>query len=179
MDAGTQAALEIWKTTIDLQKHFNDLSMRVRGLAITVLGGFLGAAGYALNASRNVVVAATSIPLTTLILFAALICWSAFYLMDRLWYHRLLTATVAHGQKVEAALMTDLPIIGLTRCINDASPIYGLKARHRLSIFYGFFGALLYTAAGIYYRAPLAFFITGALVAFGIFLLEFFSNRSG
>jgi hypothetical protein len=40
-----KAALEIWKVTIDVQKHFNDLSIQVRNFAMTELGALLAAAG--------------------------------------------------------------------------------------------------------------------------------------
>src|SRR3546814_14384707 len=38
--------IEIWKTIIDVQKHFNELEMRIRNVAVTVLAAFLAAAGF-------------------------------------------------------------------------------------------------------------------------------------
>src|SRR5437899_11145375 len=49
-----KAQLEVWKVTIDVQKHFNDLSMRVRNFAITVPGALLAAARYALKDGATV-----------------------------------------------------------------------------------------------------------------------------
>ena len=37
-DESTQFALETWKKTVDVQQHFNDLEMRIRNFAITVVG---------------------------------------------------------------------------------------------------------------------------------------------
>lgn len=54
------------------------------------------------------------VSLTGMILLAALACWVAFFVMDRLWYHRLLKAAVKHGRKVEDALKASIPCIGLT-----------------------------------------------------------------
>lgn len=165
MDFETQAALETWKVTIDVQKHFNELSMKVRGLAVTVLAAFLAAAGYALNDKPTVSFAGSPLSLPGLILLAALLCWTAFYLMDRLWYHRLLAATVAHGRTIEQSILPTVPTVGLTSSIDDASPIFGLKARHRLSIFYGFFGALLFVGAGVALKSGYLFFGVGVLFA--------------
>ena len=36
-------ALEVWKTTVDVQKHFNELELKIRNFAITVVGAFLAA----------------------------------------------------------------------------------------------------------------------------------------
>lgn len=148
---GEQASLEIWKVTIDVQKHFNELSMRVRSIAVTVLAAFLAAAGYALKGAMTVVILGQTVSLAALTLAAGLLCWAAFYLMDRHWYHRLLRGAVAHGIKVEEALAERLPIIGLTGSIAYVSPmtVWGVKthARHRLDIFYGIIGLLLLAAA--------------------------------
>src|SRR5690606_38309066 len=62
-----QAAFEVWKATIEVQKHFNEISLRVRSIAVTVLGAFLDAAGYALNEQTAVTVLKDSVPLTALI----------------------------------------------------------------------------------------------------------------
>lgn len=146
------ATFEVWKVTIEVQKHFNDLGMRVRSIAITVLGAFLAGAGYALKEQKTVAFGSTQISLSGLILASALVCWGAFYVMDRLWYHRLLKAAVKHGVEVEEALKPTVPLIGLTRTINDESPLFGFRAGHRLSIFYTSIAVLLMIAAGVAFR---------------------------
>lgn len=138
-----KAALEVWKVTIDVQKHFNDLSMRVRNIAITVLGAFLAAAGYVLKDGATVTLVDRSFSLTAWILVAASVCWFSFYLMDLHWYHRLLRGAVKHGIFVEQSLQSRIPEIGLTEAIDRASPIHRLRASQRLTIFYGLTGSLL------------------------------------
>ena len=138
-----KAALEVWRVTIDVQKHFNDLSMRVRNFAITVLGALLAAAGYALKDGTTVTLLNRSFSVTAWILSAALICWFAFYFMDLHWYHRLLRGAVKHGKQVELGLESQIPNIGLTHTIAAASPVYGLSALQRLAIFYGLIGSVL------------------------------------
>lgn len=68
--------------------------------------------------------------------------------MDRLWYLRLLKVAVVHGRKVEEALVWTVPTIGLTTTIDNLSPLWGLRAGHRLTIFYCSIAALLWIAAG-------------------------------
>jgi hypothetical protein len=169
----TEHALEVWKVTIDVQKHFNDLCLRVRSIAVTVLGAFLAAAGYALREHQSVTVLGKAASLAGLILLAGLICWTAFWLMDRLWYHRLLRAAVRHGRKVEQALVETVPVIGLTCTIDDESPLLGMRAGHRLSVFYGFVAVLLFVAAGMALEAPTLYHIGGFAVLLAIFVTEF------
>lgn len=167
------ATLEVWKTTIEVQKHFNELSLRVRSIAITVLGAFLASAGYALKERAAVTFLGKDVSLTGMILLAALVCWIVFYVMDRLWYHRLLRAAVQHGRKVEAALKEAVPASGLTGTIDDASPLWGLRAGHRLSIFYGFIAMLLWLGAGSSLRASPLYYIIGVVFALIATALEF------
>lgn len=157
------ATLEVWKTTIEVQKHFNELSMRVRSIAVTVLAAFLAAAGYALKEKSAVGFLGQRVSLTGMILLGALICWLAFYVMDRLWYHRLLRAAVRHGRKVEEALKGSVATIDLTETIDDASPIWGMRAGHRLSIFYGFVVVLLWLAGGSALGASSPYYILGSV----------------
>lgn len=157
------ATLEVWKATIDVQKHFNELGLRVRSMAVTVLGALLAAAGYALKDHRTVDFLGGKASLTGTILLAALICWTAFFVMDRLWYHRLLKAAVLHGRRVEEALIKAVPTIGLTTTIDEASPLIGLRAGHRLSIFYGFVAVLLWLGAGSALKATSPYYLLGAV----------------
>lgn len=165
MTEDEKAQLEVWKVTIDVQKHFNDLSMRVRNFAITVLGAFLAAAGYALKDRSTVTMLDQPFSLTGWILVAALLCWFAFYLMDLHWYHRLLRGAVKHGMQVERTLQAKLPDIGLTHAIDAASPIYRLRASQRLTIFYGLIGSMLLAAILAAFHASSGYFLALAVVA--------------
>lgn len=167
------ATLEVWKTTIDVQKHFNELGLRVRSIAVTVLGAFLATAGYALKERSGVQFVGQQVSLTGMILLAALVCWIAFYVMDRLWYHRLLRAAVQHGRKVEQSLIASLPVVDLTGTIDDLSPIMGLRAGQRLSIFYGFVAVLLWLGAGTSLRASAQYYWAGTALMLVALLLEF------
>lgn len=173
------ATLEVWKATIDVQKHFNELSLRVRSIAVTVLAALLAAAGYALKEQRSVNFLGSEASLTGMILLAALVSWTAFFVMDRLWYHRLLRAAVAHGRKVESALSGRIPTVGLTETIDNGSPIWSLRAGHRLSIFYGFIAVVLWLGAGISLRAGPPYYVLGIVLLLLAFGLEFSVRPDG
>lgn len=172
-----EAALEVWKVTVDVQKHFNDLGMRVRSIAITVLGAFLAAAGYALKEQQTVSLGGTPVALTGLILTSALVCWAAFYVMDRLWYHRLLKAAVVHGRKVELALTQAVPSIGLTHTIDAESPLFGIRAGHRLSAFYVAIAVLLLIAAGVAFQSEIPAIVLATALCGSVITAEWLRAR--
>jgi hypothetical protein len=144
--------LEAWKTSIEVQQHFNTLEMQIRNFAITVLTAVLGAAALSLGSEyrARMWLGRFEVPLASLIFFAGLVAWGAFYFMDRFWYHRLLRGAVSHAQAIEKALEKDLPGIGLSSAIAQASPVgFGRKKRWaihssgRLDIFYGFIAGIV------------------------------------
>ncbi|WP_051124922.1 hypothetical protein [Sphingomonas sp. PAMC 26605] len=145
--------IEVWKTIIGVQQHFNELEMRIRNVAVTVLAAFLGAAGYTLKEGLHVRFGSNDISLTGLVLIAGTVCWLCFYGMDRAWYHRLLKGAVLQGMRVEDALSADVPGIRLTYAIGEASPIkvLGLKigSNARLDAFYLVIAGLLLSAAAM------------------------------
>jgi hypothetical protein len=46
-DDRNRVLIEAWKQTIQVQQHFNDLELRIRNYAITLLGALFGVAAYA------------------------------------------------------------------------------------------------------------------------------------
>ncbi|WP_333573820.1 hypothetical protein [Sphingomonas sp.] len=143
--------IEIWKTIIDVQKHFNELEMRVRNVAVTVLAAFLAAAGFTMKENMHVALDGTRISLTSLVLAGGALCWLAFYGMDRFWYHRLLIGAVRQGMIAEDALADRYPAIRLTKAIGDASPIeigsFRVHSSRKIDIFYLLIAGLLGLAA--------------------------------
>lgn len=155
MDETAKAQLEVWKTTIEVQQHFNDIEMKVRGLALTVLTATLGAAAVAVRDGTVIEVFGLGVKLGAAVLGAGLIAWCGFYFVDQVWYHRLLIGAVRHAQQLEDLLEEKVPGAGLTRAISDASPYpgqigvwrakitYTLHSRHKLSVFYGLVAVVL------------------------------------
>jgi FMN phosphatase YigB (HAD superfamily) len=133
--------IDFWKKVIDVQQHFNDLEMRIRNFAITILGALFGAAGLALSRDVRIEIGGLGYPLGLFLLIAALLTWMGFWFMDRHWYHRLLYGAVQHGMRVENSIKAAVPEITLTEAIGKASPIdlWKIKIRSpaKINIFYG------------------------------------------
>jgi hypothetical protein len=132
--------LEAWKQTVATQMHFNDIAMRIRAVALTLVAAVLTAKELVGGAHGGRV------------LVALLIVWVAFYLMDRWWYHYLLLGAVLHGSALEdraRALGLALPgkrsLLGLTQSVSRLNQeALGLKAKYKIDLFYALmFAALL------------------------------------
>jgi hypothetical protein len=140
--------IELWKQAIDVQKHFNDIELRVRSLALTILTFALGGATLAVKDGRVAIILGFRLQLGAIVLVAGLISWLAFYFMDQIWYHRLLVGAVKHTQDLEKVLRLNLPAAGLTHAISDNSPSrfklgfgqykleYVIRSRGKIRTFY-------------------------------------------
>lgn len=117
--------IKIWDRTIDVQKHFNDIELKIRQLAITVSGLLLGGIITAskLNLSENSNLISIGFLITAII-------WLIFYFMDRYWYHPLLKGSVYAGLELEKQISSKLDIKGLTNNIGEKSPM-----KNRISIY--------------------------------------------
>ena len=107
--------LDVWKKTVDVQMHFNQLSLQVRNFLITLFGGILTAFYLFLKDERY----SDSVGL----MFIALPVLVAMYIMDYLWYHRFLVSSVRHANKIEGELKSIMPNIDLGNTIRKESAI--------------------------------------------------------
>lgn len=150
--------VEVWKKIVDVQQHFNDLELRIRNFALIVTGAFIGLGGYAIKDGGTAALFGVHVSVAGLVVFCSLLPLAAFYLMDRLWYHRLLDGSVAAATPVEARLREMGLTIELGTKISEASPftLFGKKVRskHKMDGFYGLI------ASGI--------FILSIILAFGV-----------
>lgn len=122
-DEQAKLRVEAWKTTVDVQKHFNDLELRIRNFALTILTAVLGAVGVSIKERVFIQIGSFSVSLAVWFLGIGALSWLAFYFMDRWWYHSLLRAAVQHGMSVEEKLEVEVPTaFGLTTAISKASP---------------------------------------------------------
>lgn len=121
--------LDAWKKAVDVQQLFIDIEMRIRNLVLTLLGAAVAAMGVAGTA-----------PYRAPILVATLVLISAFWLMDRHWYHRLLTGAVREGARLEKALQDQGVQVGLGGAISaeSALPVLGrqVHSRSKIDLFY-------------------------------------------
>lgn len=114
--------IEAWKTTVQVQQHFNDIEMKIRALAITVLTAVLTAAAIAIKDGTTLHIFGVGVPLGSALLFIGLVTWLLFYGVDQIWYHRLLIGAVRQGEALEKLLAPQIPGIGLTQRISEESP---------------------------------------------------------
>ena len=146
-------ALDAWKKTVDVQQHFNDLELRIRNYAVTILAAILGLAAYGIKEDLRIVALGHSTSLAAAVLVAGVFPWLAFYFMDRFWYHRLLYGAVGHGSRIEDRWKTAIPEIALTDSIGKASPLkifrWVLHTTGKIDLFYGA-GVLLLVLLGAF-----------------------------
>lgn len=144
-DERTKHYVELWKQTVAVQQHFNDLEWRIRGLALTALTFTMGAAGVAAEKGLRVDVSGFSVSVSSAICVGGLFLWADFWFVDRIWYHRLLIGAVKHGEELEDELSRYLPRAGLTKAISKSSPSllkfpagksYLLHSSRKLGVFY-------------------------------------------
>ncbi|WP_224401814.1 hypothetical protein [Pseudonocardia sp. ICBG1034] len=161
----TKAYIEVWKQTVAVQQHFNDIEWRIRQLALTAITFALGAAAVAAKDRTAVNAFGINIQLATLILLFGFALWMSFYFVDQVWYHRLLLGAVKHGEAIEEEIQKFLPSVSLTQTISRSSPYtFGIgskticiHSRIKLRIFYVIGGLVLLVAgAALQLSSPAA-----------------------
>ncbi|URK19698.1 HAD hydrolase-like protein [Thalassospira sp. GO-4] len=148
-----------WDKIVDVQKHFNDLQMKVRSFAIAVVGAFMGGAGLAIKNEVFVHLFGKEFPVSALIVGGVIPIWFVFFLMDRYWYHNFLTGAVKQGLYSEKILKPFIPNVGLTTAIGKESPskIGGMviHSRHKINSTYMLVGlALVAVCIGLATATP-------------------------
>jgi HAD superfamily hydrolase (TIGR01549 family) len=132
------AVVEAWKKTIDVQQHFNDLEMRIRNFALTMIVAILGTIGISSTQTAH---SPQFFWYASLLTLSGIGVWGAFYFMDRRWYHRLLHGAVRHGEYIEQSCRLQLPELQLTKTVSLMSPSrhWGrvFHSDNKLDLFYG------------------------------------------
>lgn len=129
--------ISIWEKVIDVQMHFNDLCLKIRSFAVSMLGVLLGAAAIAYRFAGHIELFSYKMPTATIFIAISIVAWLAFYLMDRYWYHELLKGAVHHAQKIESSLKIEVPEIELAHSIREQShKSLRMNAARKLHIFY-------------------------------------------
>lgn len=134
-------AIEIWKKCIDVQQHFNDLEMRIRNFAISVVGALIAAVSFTYQQGLTTEIFGHKVATGLGLVVAAIFAWAGFFLMDRYWYHILLKGSVKHAAKIEEKYKESIPELGLGLTISSASQdvrMLGVKMNsdRRLEAFY-------------------------------------------
>ena len=147
--------ISIWEKIVDVQQHFNDIELRIRNFAITLVAAILSLAAVSIKDYLTVILFGRNVPVSAILALVAFFIWLAFYLMDRHWYHRLLYGAVKHGERIEKQLANILPEIQLTKTISETSPLIicnkKLRSTTKMDIFYSFIGLGLLILTIIFY----------------------------
>jgi HAD-hyrolase-like len=117
-DEKKEQVIDIWKTIVGVQQHFNDIGMRIRSMFVTILLALFASIGFLLDKRLAFTIGPLSVQFATVIPFIGILGTWLFYFIDRYWYHRLLLGSVKH-----------LPELSLSDAIGKESPY---KPRGRL-----------------------------------------------
>ncbi|KQY98639.1 hypothetical protein ASD19_07370 [Microbacterium sp. Root53] len=146
--ADPERSLDVWKTIVGVQQHFNDIGWRIRSLAMTALTFTLGAAflGY-LNADP-LPFGALSFSPGAFVPVLGLMIWLLFWFADGIWYHRLLKGAQLAANSMEESLSAQGVFTTLSTEITRASnakwgPFQKMDSVRKLNLFYGAGAAIL------------------------------------
>ncbi len=121
-DERAKQVIEVWKTIVSVQQHFNDIEMRIRSIFVTVLLALFASIGFLLDKNLSLEVWIFKVRFITLIPLVGIVGTVLFYFMDRHWYHRLLIGSVLHGIEIERKYRSELPELSLSDAIGKESP---------------------------------------------------------
>lgn len=118
-----EAVIDIWKQIVAVQMHFNEISMRIRGMFVTLLLAFFAAMGFLIDKDMYLNVLGLQIQFAILVSIFAIFATWLFYFIDRYWYHRLLTGSVKHAIGIENKYKAEIPELSLSEAIGIVSPV--------------------------------------------------------
>lgn len=146
--------LDVWKTMVGVQQHFNDIGWRIRSLAITALTFTLGATFFGYLNADPATLWNLSVNPAALVPILGIMIWLLFWFADGVWYHRLLTGAGKAAGPVETFLKQNGVGANLSTSITEASHAKWMGIRsnstRKLNTFYvcGIV-ILLLTAGGV------------------------------
>ncbi len=153
-DAVSELLLKQWEVVVGVQKHFNDLEWRIRGVALTALTAIIGFSLSSSVSGRSYHLGCLSIGLTAIVGALGALVWSAFHVTDAKWYHPMLGGAGLAANELENKLAEGLkmdPEKLLSHTIyNESKKSVILRksewhSRQKLNFFYG----IGYVAIGI------------------------------
>jgi hypothetical protein len=153
--------LELWKQTVTVQQHFNDIGWRIRAIALTALTFTFGATGLTYANTAPVHAGEFTFSAAAVVPVFGIILWWAFWFMDAKWFHRLLIGSVIDGARLEGLLKEHGVHAGLGEAISASSAVKlwpykePVRSTKRLNLFYRVIGIVLaLTTAAILVIGP-------------------------
>ena len=147
--------VELYKHTVDVQQHFNDIGWRIRAIALTALTFTFAATGLTYVNTTRIPIGPFHVSPAFVVPILGLLLWWAFWFMDAKWFHRLLIGSVRDGERLESLLKEHGIEADLGAAINAESGVkvlpWGkpLRSSQRLNVFYRTVGAALILLSGI------------------------------
>ncbi len=120
-DERAKQVIDIWKTIVGVQMHFNELGMRIRGLFVTILLALFASIGFLLDKELSLQFGRLNIQFTVLVPLFGIFGAMLFYLIDRYWFHRLLKGSVNHAIQIEKKYRETIPELALSDEIGKES----------------------------------------------------------
>ncbi|MEH2524217.1 MULTISPECIES: hypothetical protein [unclassified Bradyrhizobium] len=120
-DERAKQVIDVWKTVVGVQMHFNEIGMRIRGLFITILLALLASIGFLLDKGWALQLWRIDIQFAVLVPIFGVFGTLLFYLMDRYWFHRLLKGAVNHAIQIEKKYKVTIPELSLSDEIGKES----------------------------------------------------------
>lgn len=115
--------VDIWKHSVDVQMHFNDMGMRIRNLYFTFLAAAIALIGVVQGKHIHIVYPALNVHLVLFVIVSIIPISMLFYFLDKHWYHRLLLGAVKHCAFIEEKYSHALPELQLGAAISKESPV--------------------------------------------------------
>ncbi len=115
--------VDIWKKVVEVQMHFNDIEMKIRGLFVTIVLALAAAQGFLLDKGLLFSMGQLKVLYATFMPLLGIVAACLFYFMDRYWYHRLLMGAVTQGEYIEKKYAKFLLEVSITEKIGEASPV--------------------------------------------------------
>lgn len=140
---GLKNIIDIWKKTVDVQQHFNDIELRIRNYALTLFTAIVAGIGLLEKDKIKFQFWGAVIPASAILSLVGLLVLAAFLYMDKYWYHKLLLGAVYHAGDIEKKYADQLPELALGTRIKAASPHYFIRKKWQIHsddkywIFYG------------------------------------------
>jgi hypothetical protein len=122
-DNERRSVIEIWKTIVEVQQHFNDIEMKIRSLFVTIVAAVGAAQGFLIEKSLSFPLGSVKVLYAIVLPLLGIVAAYLFYFMDRYWYHRLLMGAVLQGGMIEEKYKSELPELALGAKISKESPV--------------------------------------------------------
>jgi FMN phosphatase YigB (HAD superfamily) len=114
--------IDIWKTIVGVQQHFNDIEMRIRSMFVTILIALIASIGFLMDKKLAFTVGPFNVQFATVVPLIGALGTCLFYFLDRYHYHRLLVGSVNHAITIEKKYRDDIPELSLSDAIGKQSP---------------------------------------------------------